>query len=604
MDERGEDAKFRPLARSLDPLAGESLGGYLLRLASRLRVAPFGLARMTGCIATPRTSLSRRLLLHTKIADFARATRLTQEEARSLTLLDWAHRYPPIARSLSPDARRADGWLFNHTPRFCPHCLAGDESPLQQQYGGPWKKEWHLPVSFACIEHQILLHDDCPRGHPPLQGTHPLIAQGTDDTLHPAQCRHPRPGASGRQGRSRPSCGARLDHAPDPGFSRPSPDTLDTQRRILEHLDPGHPAKTAARFFTDLRIITALLCSAWPLDRHLIEPAAHTAVDEHVRALGSPGYRVVDKPPDSVTAAAALLTAATTVLDDDTRQTALVQSLRESRTGRPSREPWVDVFTRHAASCSPALHQTIEPFTRAFQRTGYRGSRAPAHTHRYRAEHIPAFLEQAWHLEHLAHLDYGPHVKIARRLAAAQLVQWAAGGSIGAAAHYLGFNPTAGQYAPSPGLYQRLTELGQQHFEAALHALARDLDNTPDLIDYHRRRTRLRDWHLTSEEWQHIVERLPPVPGPIQPVLDDRKRQEASAIIWAHITQGEPRFAPRPIEADQPDPIRREWQLRHGPTVFQFTRRDPLGHYAALGTLLTQHARDLARRIDSGAGIG
>ncbi len=39
----------RPLARSLDPLAGESVGGYLLRLACRLHLSPIRLARLTGC---------------------------------------------------------------------------------------------------------------------------------------------------------------------------------------------------------------------------------------------------------------------------------------------------------------------------------------------------------------------------------------------------------------------------------------------------------------------------------------------------------------------------------------------------------------------------
>ena len=52
--------------------------------------------------------------------------------------------------------------------------------------------------------------------------------------------------------------------------------------------------------------------------------------------------------------------------------------------------------------------------------------------------------------------------------------------------------------------------------------------------------------------WHEITTSLPPVPGPVRPSLDDRKRQEASAFIWARITGGEPLFAPRPIEAASP----------------------------------------------------
>jgi hypothetical protein len=38
----------RPLPRSLDPLAGESLPGYVLRLAHRLERAPGRIAVLTG----------------------------------------------------------------------------------------------------------------------------------------------------------------------------------------------------------------------------------------------------------------------------------------------------------------------------------------------------------------------------------------------------------------------------------------------------------------------------------------------------------------------------------------------------------------------------
>lgn len=104
---------------------------------------------------------------------------------------------------------------------------------------------------------------------------------------------------------------------------------------------------------------------------------------------------------------------------------------------------------------------------------------------------------------------------------------------------------------------------------------------------------------LTPQEWGDLTSDLQPVPGPIQPVLDDRKRQETSAFIWAHVTQGEHRFAPRPIEAAQPPHTRQNWQERRGATGFQLTRPDPGKRYAALRALLTRHADDLARAVDA-----
>ena len=158
----------RPLARSLDPLPGESVGGYLLRLACRLRLSPIRLARLTGGTRHLTTSqLGRTLLLDLDVQGFAHATRLSNDEAAALTLIPWADRYLPVARSLAaaPRSSRED-WLFNDLPRYCPQCLAGDCSPVQQQYGGPWKAVWRLPIAFACPEHEVFLQHRCPQGHP------------------------------------------------------------------------------------------------------------------------------------------------------------------------------------------------------------------------------------------------------------------------------------------------------------------------------------------------------------------------------------------------------------------------------------------------------
>ncbi|WP_331747862.1 TniQ family protein (plasmid) [Streptomyces sp. NBC_00984] len=93
------DEPARPLGMSLEPLAGESLNGYLLRLAYRLHLEPNRLTRLLGCGSTPGTRVSRRLHLDLRTDAFARATRLTEAEGEQLTLRPWADRYPPISRS-------------------------------------------------------------------------------------------------------------------------------------------------------------------------------------------------------------------------------------------------------------------------------------------------------------------------------------------------------------------------------------------------------------------------------------------------------------------------------------------------------------------------
>ncbi len=604
MAESRASTSSRPLARSLDPLAGESAGGYLLRLACRLHLAPIGLARLTGCTKHPTTTrLGRSLLLDLDIQGFAHATRLGNDEAAALTLIPWANRYPPLARSLAAAAPRPsrEDWLFNDLPRYCPQCLAGDRSPVQQHYGGPWKTIWHLPIVFACPDHQVFLQHGCPQGHPLGRAAAQLITRATDSTLHPAQCRHPDPDQPASRGRKGRSCGARLDQPEGPGRPRPDTSMLKTQRRLLDLLEPGHPAEEAASRFTDLRVVTALLCTTWPSGRDMIDPDTRGTVDEHVRALGAGSRQAFGRPPREPAATAALLTAASALLDAPDLGEVLAQHTRATREGRPSRTPWTQVFDRHESSCSENLRQAAAPVTRAYRRTGFRGTKAPVRADGYRPEHIPAFLEQHWYQKHLAPLQPGSRTKPLRRLGAVLLVQQAAGGAMGDAADFLGINPAGGQYAATTATCQWLSNQAPDRFTKALRDIAESLDLASSLTDYRRRREALRNWSLTPAAWHEIITSLPPVPGPVRPNLDDRKRQEASAFIWARITGGEPLFAPRPIEAGQPDHVRRAWLLRRGTTWFQLARPDPLNHYAALRARLNQHADQIAKKIDDDA---
>jgi hypothetical protein len=351
------------LARSLEPLTGESLGGYLLRLSCRLRISAVDLARLTGCVGDDarQVHIRRSLLLDLDARRFAQAARLSEAEASSLALASWAGRYPPVARSLAARDPRGtlDGWLFSTSHRYCPDCLAGDGSPIQQQYGGPWRKYWHLPVAFACPRHRRFLREGCPREHPAYPGIWRLIPFPSACAEHPAECRLPLQG--GRTGRHRPYCGIRLDQPAEDDPLRPGTEALGAQERLLTLLSPRHPAEDAARAFTDLRVITALLCLSWH-GQDLMDPALAAAVSSHVSRL-RPGKQALDAQPHSVPSAAGLLAAALAILDSPDLPATVARHVQAGRSARPGPTSWTRVLERHHSACTTALSEALAPWT-------------------------------------------------------------------------------------------------------------------------------------------------------------------------------------------------------------------------------------------------
>jgi hypothetical protein len=130
-----------------------------------------------------------------------------------------------------------------------------------------------------------------------------------------------------------------------------------------------------------------------------------------------------------------------------------------------------------------------------------------------------------------------------------------------------------------------------------VHALARQLSATPDLINYKHRRDALHDWCIDPATWQDIISQIPPTKGPFQPELSDCKRQFASEAVWARVTQGEHVLAPRIIEnqASHGDPT---WHRRRGNMWHFYLVSPPKPHYAALKGILNAYADNLAAAID------
>jgi hypothetical protein len=375
----------RPLPRSLVPLPGESLPGFLLRLSCRLNQPPARIAELTGLALAGRTRASLPVTLlagipEPAIGTFAFMTRLGAGEIARLGMSAWQERYPPLVAGQGDGAsgrRRLNGHLIlAPATRYCPDCLAGDGSAIQQSFGGPWLRAWHLPVVFACPVHQRLLEHLCPKCGQLVRGRRPgahfsLLPATRVAGLHPAQCRTELVPGRGRH--ILPDCcGARLDQ---PEGRRPaSPELITVQDKILELLRPGGSGRTLSAgqptsppgYFADLQAVGLLACSTWPEARHL-SPSEETAsaIDEHVASLRrqaaerqqaspEPAARVMfGSLPADAAASAGLVCIADRILTgttDEVREK--LRQLLPVGTAKTGRKAWANRITRSSPACS------------------------------------------------------------------------------------------------------------------------------------------------------------------------------------------------------------------------------------------------------------
>ncbi|MFC8793073.1 TniQ family protein [Streptomyces cinereoruber] len=273
----------------------ESIHGYLLRLAHRFGAAPLEIAVRTGLVVSGRgrNGIPVRLLHdldEQRLGAFARATSLTHGEARGLLTASLGERYGPLNARLLAEfrtpARMAHNnrWILTKATRYCPRCLSGDGTEIEQRHGGPWRRSWRLPPVFACLRHQRPLLYGCLRCGQDINAARggSLIARASEAGLHPARCRATLPG-------TRAVCGAGL--ASGEADRRPhAPSTVAALLRLQHYfdglLDLDGPREVgsfgwlipAAQYFVDLRAVSALIFMTWPRARKLADAEALAAL--------------------------------------------------------------------------------------------------------------------------------------------------------------------------------------------------------------------------------------------------------------------------------------------------------------------------------------
>lgn len=548
----------RPLPRSLVPLPGESLAGLLLRLSARLRLTPHRVARLCGlaCRSDVIPQEQLRGLPEETAEHFATATRMTPADVHALTLQPLAERYPPLARLRSAASGGGVGpttaWAINPVSRFCPDCLRGDGTPVQEAFGGAWQLRWHLPVVFACVQHGRLVESACPVCGQQLSGRvvsrYNLAQLPNVAGLDPRQCRNQAPGVARKFRGRATACGARLDTAAT-APQLPAEDlahVLATQHRLDGVLQPTGPssASDGPQYFRDLLFTARLVMLGWPAAESMVPSGGLAAqLDQLVRSdrerRARPGTNPHRTAPDTPARTGALLAAAEAVLGDQEPT-----SLRE-RVEPLAREAFRKSMSTTsnvtaASGASDVLLKATAPRAHGFHRRVASGP--PDRAGSYRLAEIPPFLPTDWFDTHLAELTarlpvLNSQLKASLRtgasLALAELVQ---GQKWIACAPMLDIPESAarralnvlGRAVAARGLWPT--------FENGVQQIADHLHHVPNRTDYARRRELTRDWQMPQSVWRQLCAHVGWLHDP-SPLLGE-------IIVWSAVNQANHVFSP------------------------------------------------------------
>ena len=628
----------RPFPRALDPLPGESIHGFVLRLSYRLNVSPLRIAHRSG-LSNRRDKIPADYLLAlpTDTAEaFAQAVRLSSSETHDLTLRRFTSTYPPLAK-VRLDARRntttaQNHWALNYASRYCPQCLRGDGSPIHNALGGPWQLRWHLPIIFACSVHRRMLEGVCPTCGELISTltnrTTSLITRPGAEGHHPLQCRTAGPGDH-RNPRHRKFCGTRLDQVEVANNATDIPvgdldRMLTLQERVerllaLEKPATAQPWEGNSHYFPDLIAAAQLIKLSWPVGSALAaSDAMATLIDSHAEPIvaalkdkrsGTSGPHARRLPglwsaPDNSAQCGALLLAAQDLLRrGDESPSALRDQVQPLVRAAFKRAPQSVSRAFRKSDFSRSMTLALVRKDRGFHAAGGRESarlRIPSGKCRFSADEVPAFLPQEWFDRYFAGFtDRIPAVNSftthhLRRAVPLKLVEMTAGGSWAQCADALGIPFTIAGNT----LFKLRDQIDRDdlwgEFERTVDRIAHHLDSDPARVNYARRRRAMSNWQMPPADWSTLcsdILRLGRMRGRNDPSL-------ATVVVWAQVTQSEYRHCPV-LATETPDDGRSPTRLSNEIAQF-FGRPGRQGSRLILRSRLDQYAADLAAQCDSG----
>jgi len=605
----------RPLPRSLAVHPDESLAGYVLNIAARLRTNPGDAARRINLITddgsrTPRIASAHAVRLPDALATALASTcRLSPKEVEGLTLARWSGPLlTPAVGYGAPTSEAGRAWVSPPRTRACPRCLPRKDSALADGGAGyaTWRTRWTLPWSFACVRHERLLLDRCPACATQLgiewafdkygreRNNNGLLPSMLVRDQHPAACRA-RVTAQNRVGSA--ACGQRLD-AEDLPARTVGPDVLAAQARIDRLLDRDDEDRLSlgahvnkAQYLHDLRLVAFALQitdpDLWPLrppagTEHALKAVAQYDAGRPVGARRRPGQRwkLWTEPPDDSTVTAGTITAAMRILDQASTSDArdLLQPLVSAAAAA---EPSLWSRVRLCGSPSPRLARFTSPGYGGLTSNHVLARSVPLLPAGLHGGHVPQFAGEDTDAL-VAPLAPGTSARERRRATSLALHRLISGGDLHSAASALGI--------PQESARSAVARLGR-----GLRAAGTDdaywelLPVLVDRIAAHRvhweaRRRLMADWHLPDEDWDHLCSGLvragarPSRPSP---------RLAVEALIWAQTTSGDVYLSPQTDGLGLPDRALLLDRVRY------FTSRRPTQN-----DLIMKYADSLADQIE------
>lgn len=590
----------RPMPRSLDPLPGEALAGYLSNLAYRLDVTPAELAVRTG-LETSRIVVSIDTGFAVRLPDatavnFSRACNLSDREVTDLTLARWdgllfdSNDPGKAARTL-----HGNGWLRPLDTRACPLCLADGHPHAPDRR--VWHAAWKTPWAVACAQHGVLLADACNGcGHRFNQSGNritSLVPNPTYAPTHPAACR------TRLTGEER-LCGQRIDRqAPTP-----APDVLvGVQRRLDAVLNHEHEPLTSlgvpvspAQYLRDLRLVAVLLqladqrglLTALPLAYRnaLIGHLDHRA---SMRTAGTSHDRTWVEPPTNTKVLATLLTEAMHILDTPTAADArdLLPPLVAAALSR-ERLLWQRI--RSTGEPSEGLFRYFAPNRAGVLSTHMIKAARTAPTPAINSDYVPAYLDSDRYQRWFA--VYGPtaerNIRRAVPLAVTQALH-----NVGLAEAADLLDVPFGSAQPAvirAGRACKHTDRADE-FRTLVNEVAADLAARP--VNYgHRRRVLGPSWQIPEQDWQYLQAAMLAAKAARRDTPWDERRTAITVYIWSIVTSGDPALAPM-IATTSPSGRRSTGRALDAYSTL-IRRNVP-----ALHKIINNYARDLGHQIDT-----